>query len=164
MVAPKILSVPLYLDIDKPMVLFCNHTQRCQHRDTYYIINRMQLVSISLMDMDLRICSSQGRQLNKICLPFFGRSFCKSNVQGLCTLIFPVLYLRHTVQVNSSSLMTLGIYPQPYYFMELTSLSSSPVVHLMSHFCQESFVDPSKTSFLFGPDHKLVSGLKLDHC
>lgn len=46
-------------------------------------------------------------------------------------------------------------------FHGTTSLSSSPLGHLMSHFCQGLFVDPSKTSFLFGPDHKLVSGLKL---
>ena len=161
--SPKdiVLLYANYLDIDKPMVLFCNHTQRCQHRGTYYIIKRMQLVSISLMGMDLGMCSSQGRQLNKICLPFFGRSFCKSKCPGTVCIVFPVLYLRHTVQVNSSSLMALGIYPQPYYFMELTSLSSSPVGHLMRHFCQGHFVDPSKTSFLFGPDHKLVSGLEL---
>lgn len=97
--SPKdiVLLYAHYLDIDKPMVLFCNHTQRCQHRDTYYIIKRMQLVSISLMDMDLGICSSQGRQLNKICVPFFGRSFCKSKCTGAVCIVFPVLYLRHTV-------------------------------------------------------------------
>ena len=70
-----VLQYATYLDIDKPMVLFCNHTQRCQHRGTYYIIKRVQLIPVSLMDMDLGICSSQGRPLNKICLPFFGRSF-----------------------------------------------------------------------------------------
>ena len=70
-----VLQYATYLDIDKPMVLFCNHTQRCQHRGTYYIIKRVQLIPVSLMDMDLGICSSQGRLLNKICLPFFGRSF-----------------------------------------------------------------------------------------
>ena len=63
------------------------------------------------MDMDLGICSSQGRQLNTICLPFFGRSFCKSKCPGTVCIVFPVLYLRHTVQVNSSSLMTLGKKP-----------------------------------------------------
>ena len=36
-----VLQYATYLDIDKPMVLFCNHTQRCQHRGTYYIIKRV---------------------------------------------------------------------------------------------------------------------------
>lgn len=29
-----VLQYTTHLDIDKSMILFCNHTQRCQHRGT----------------------------------------------------------------------------------------------------------------------------------
>ena len=140
--SPKdiVLLYANYLDIDKPMVLFCNHTQRCQHRGTYYIIKRMQLVSISLMDMDLGICSSQGRQLNTICLPFFGRSFCKSKCPGTVYSLPCAVFKTHRTSEffffdDPRNISPAILFHGTYKFIKL-STGSSDEPFLSGSFCR----------------------------